>query len=251
MQSHFADLLGDNRLLAQLRDADRLRLMPHLSTHELAAGHVLQESGEDVTHTWFPCGAAIASFQVSAEDGNAAVEVGIVGREGAIGGIVSNGYVPAYATAIVRADGRFIKVRTALLEAAKIDSVSFRHLFSRYSDCLIAQLFQNVACNASHTTRQRAAKWLLATAARTGSTELTMTQEQLAELLGVGRTFVARIVKGMREDGLIRTRRGMFVLSDPEGLRQASCHCADALEQHYDTILHGVYVTEGHGGGGR
>lgn len=249
MQTHLPELMGDNRLLAQLRDADRLRLLPHLSSHELAAGHVLQSTGEDVTHTWFPCGAAIASFQVLADDGAAGVEVGIVGREGAIGGIVSNGFVPAYATALVRADGTFLKIRTALLEAAKLDSISFRHLFSRYSDCLIAQLFQNVACNATHTTRQRAAKWLLATAARTGSLELTMTQEQLADLLGVGRTFVARIVKGMREEGLIRTRRGMFELTDTEGLHGAACQCADVLEQHYDVVLHGIYPTEGAVGG--
>ncbi len=241
MTSHLSDFLGDNRLLAQLRDQDRLRLMPHLSGHELAAGHVLQPAGEDVTETWFRCGAAIASFRVWADDNCDAVEVGLVGREGAVGGIVSNGFVPAYATAAVRVDGTFIKVKTAILETIKIESVTFRHLFARYSDCLISQLFQNVACNASHTTRQRTAKWLISTAARTGSARLEMTQEQLADLLGVGRTFVARIVKGMREDGLIRTKRGVFELTDVPGLRAASCQCATVLEEHCDTVLQGIY----------
>src|SRR5690606_22716 len=126
-------------------------------------------------------------------DDNSAVEVALVGREGAIGGIVSNGNVPAYATAMVRTSGRFLRVKTASLEEAKLDSLPLRHWFSRYSDCLIAQIFQTAACNATHTIIQRTSKWLLAAVSRTEGTEIRMTQEQLAEMLGVGRTFVTRI----------------------------------------------------------
>lgn len=230
----------DNRLLAQLGDDMRQRLMTQVSAHDLPAGAVLITAGEEVTDTWFPCGAALASFQLWVDDDNTAVEVGLIGREGAIGGIVSDGFVPAYTTATVRSRGTFLRIRTAQLEAAKMESLNFRHLFSRYSDCLIAQLFQNVACNATHTTRQRAARSFIATAARTGSTQLDLTQEQLSEVLGVGRTFVTRIIKGMREEGLIETRRGKVVLTDVEGLHRASCKCSETLEKHCVQVLRSV-----------
>jgi hypothetical protein len=85
-----------------------------------------------------------------------------VGSEGAVGGIVSNGNIPAFATCHVQASGRFIRIKTAALEQCKLDSLSLRHWFSRYSDCLLAQIFQTAACNATHTIVQRTAKWLLA-----------------------------------------------------------------------------------------
>ncbi len=119
-----------------------------------------------------------------------------------------------------------------------------RHWFSRYSDCLIAQLFQTAACNASHTISQRAAKWLLAAAARTGGSDLQITQDQLAKTLGVGRTFVTRIIKQFRDDSIIATRRGRMIVQDENGLRARSCACTTAIEDHFDSVLHGIYPRE-------
>ena len=163
--------------------------------------------------------------------------------EGAVGGIVSNGHVPAYATAQVRFGGRFLRVKTTAIEQAKLESVAIRHWFSRYADCLLAQVFQTAACNATHTITQRVAKWLLASVARSQGTEIEMTQEQLAEVLGVGRTFVTRIVRNLRDDGIITTRRGTFVVTDEAALRASSCACSTAIEDHFDTVLHGIYPT--------
>lgn len=236
---------GDNDLLSRLHEADRLRLYPHMTVHEFAAGHVLHRAGDPVLDTWFPCGTAIATFQIWADDGREAVEVAMIGREGAVGGIVSNGRVPAYATAVVRTPGRFLHIRTSALESAKTESVALRHWFSRYSDCLIAQVFQNTACNALHDVSQRAAKWLLATAARSGTTEIAMTQTELAGLLGVGRTFVSRVVGEMRRNGLVETRRGLIVLRDVDRLSAAACGCARSVAAHFDTVLLGVYPDEG------
>lgn len=233
--------LGENLLLARLHEDDRLRLCQHLTGHDLEVGDELQTAGDEVTDTWFPCGSAVASFRIWADDDNDAVEVGMIGSEGAVGGIVSNGRVPAYATAQVRAAGRFLRIRTAVLEEMKTESLALRHWFSRYSDCLIAQIFQNSACNASHTITQRAARWLLASAARTGSTDVVLTHEQLAEMLGVGRTFVTRISRQLREDGLITTRRGTFVLRDIDGLKARSCACSGFIEDHFDAVMNGVY----------
>lgn len=234
--------MSGNQLLSKLHDEDRQRLARHMEIVDLENRHVLQKAGDDVTDTWFPCGSAMASFQIWVDDDNAAVEVALVGREGAIGGIVSNGNVPAYATAQVRVGGRFLRIKTAALENEKLDSLALRHWFARYSDCLIAQIFQTAACNATHTIVQRTAKWLLAASSRTQGTEIRMTQEQLAEMLGVGRTFVTRIVSQLRQEGLIETRRGMFIIRKEAALRKRSCGCTAAIEAHFDTVLHGIYA---------
>lgn len=233
--------MNQNGLLMMLREEDRRQLAPHMRAFDLRRNEILQKAGEEVVHTWFPCGVAMASFQLWVDDDDTAVEVALVGREGAIGGIVSNGKVPAYATAQVRAPGRFLRIKTAALEQVKTDSIALRHWFARYSDCLIAQVFQTAACNATHTIVQRTAKWLLAAAARTNRTEFEMTQEQLADMLGVGRTFVTRIVGQLRKEGIISTRRGVFIILDPAALRAKSCHCTIAIEEHFDTVLHGIY----------
>lgn len=239
------DLIGDNLLLGRLAPEDRQRLARHLIARQMEAGDTLQKSGDDVQNTWFPCGAACGGFRVSAEDGGNPVEVANIGREGAIGGIVSNGRVPAYATAEVRVPGWFLMIRIEQLEEAKMDSLALRHWVSRYSDCLLAQLLQNSACNARHTITQRCARWLLAEAERTGAPDIAMTQEQLAAILGVGRTFVTRVVGAMRSDGLIETRRGRILLRDTTGLDRRSCDCSDVIAQHYEAVMSGVYGTCG------
>jgi Crp-like helix-turn-helix domain len=233
--------LVDNALLAKLRDEDRQRLAPHMMLLDFQAKHFLQRAGDDVVDTWFPCGSAMGAFSIWVDDDNPAVEVALVGREGAIGGIVSNGNVPAYANCQVRSGGRFLRIKTAALEQCKLDSIALGHWFSRYSDCLFAQIFQTAACKATHTIIQRTAKWLLAGAARTSKLEFEMTQEQLAEMLGVGRTFVTRIVRQLRDEGVLQTRRGVFVIKDEAALRQKSCRCTTSIEDHFDTVLHGIY----------
>ena len=205
---------------------------------------ILQHAGDCVVHTWFPCGEAMAVFCVSTGPDDNAVEVAVVGREGAIGGIVSNGQLPSYSTAVVRSSGPFLRIKTTALEHAKLDSITLRHWFSRYSDCLLAQVFQTAACNATHTITQRTAKWLLASIRRTNGNAFEMTQEELADLLGVGRTFVTRTVSKLREQGVIATRRGVFVVLDEAALRQQACGCTTAIEDHFDTVLHGIYPTD-------
>jgi hypothetical protein len=236
--------LSGNALLSTLREPDRERLVPHMLVFDLKAGDVLQRASETVTETWFPCGPAMASFTVSTSATNDAVEVALIGREGAIGGIVSNGSLPSFSTAVVRNPGKFLRIKTSALEHAKIDSIHLRHWFSRYSDCLLAQVFQTAACNAKHTITQRAAKWLIAAFRRTDSREFEMTQEQLAELLGVGRTFVTRTVSKLRAEGYIETRRGVFVIKNERGLMDLTCKCTFTIEDHFDAVMHGIYPPE-------
>ena len=149
--------------------------------------------------------------------------------------------MPSYATARVVHGGQFLRIKIAALEQAKLASITLRHWFARYSDCLLAQVFQTAACNATHTVTQRTAKWLLAAAARTGKTDFIVTQQELAEMLGVGRTFVARTVRRLREENVLASRRGSFIIKDEAKLRALSCQCTVAIENHFDAVLHGIY----------
>ncbi len=232
--------MAQNALLSVLNETDRTRLQPHMLAVDMEAHGVLCHSGQDVVDTWFPCADALAAFCISGREGHA-VDVGFVGREGAIGGIVSNGHIPSYSTVVVRIPGLFLRIKTTALEQAKLDSLSLRHWLSRYSDCLLAQVFQTSACNALHTIQQRVAKHILSGLARTGESELRMTQDQLADMLGVGRTFVSRVLGGMRKDGVIDTRRGYLVIRNLPALKAMSCSCNAAIEDHFDTVLHGIY----------
>ncbi len=240
MTSATRDQMLSNALLSILTEEDRKRLEAHTLAIEMPAQSILVHAGDDVVDTWFPCGSALAAFCVAGSDGTG-IDVGFVGREGAIGGIVSNGHVPAYSTAVVRFEGLFLRIKTSALEQAKLDSLSLRHWFSRYSDCLMAQLFQTSACNATHTIQQRTAKLILAGLARTGEAEFRMTQEQLANMLGVGRSFISRVLGSLRDRGLIDIKRGALTIRNPQALTALSCDCSRHIEDHFDSVLHGIY----------
>ena len=123
----------------------------------------------------------------------------------------------------------------------KRDHPPIDHLFARYADCLMAQVFQSTACNASHGIEQRAAKWLLAAVDRTGDEALSLTQEQLAGLLGVGRSYVNRLLQKLRGDGVLELRRSMVIVKDGAALRRLSCECNASLRRHFQLVLRDVY----------
>ena len=234
--------LAQNGLLSALDQADRERLAGRIVAVDLVADTVLHRVGDDVIDTWFPLGAALAAFCLGTEGGEM-LDVALIGREGAIGGIVSNGTLPAYTTAVVRAPGRFLHIKTAALEEAKLQSATLRHWFARYSDCLLAQVLQAAACNATHTIKQRTAKLLLAALARTQQPNLLITQDQLADMLGVGRSFVTRVIGDMRAEGVVETRRGTIVIKDSSKLNALSCRCAMMVEAHFAKVLGGIYTS--------
>jgi len=108
----------------------------------------------------------------------------------------------------------------------------------------VSQLFQSAACNASHTIAQRLARWLLATRDRTGSEDIQITQEQLGEMLGVGRSFINRSLRQLTHRGMLASRRRHIMITDLEKLRAIACGCNDRIREHFDTILAGVYPSE-------
>jgi CRP-like cAMP-binding protein len=237
--------LGEqNNLISALRPTDLSLMVPMLSQAKHAAGDVLYEPGDNVNYAYFPCGQTLVSYRVMLPDGRS-VETALIGREGAVGGIVSQGRLPAFARALVQHSGEFLKVDSAQLELLKKSSLSLNHLFARYADCLLAQVFQSTACNATHSIEQRTAKWLLAAVDRLESDEAPLTQEQLAGLLGVGRSYVSRVMRHLREDGVLKTRRGRVLVARRDALRSRSCGCNQAVREHFDRVLRGVYPTNG------
>ena len=225
-----------NRLLASLPPSDRSLLDPFLESVTLYQSEVLFEPGDDVTRTYFPCASTMASLVVMMQSGRAA-EAATVGREGALGGIVSSGYKPAFARAEVQIPGPALRIETARLEEAKGRSASLRDLFSRYADVLLAQIVQSVACNALHSLEARCCRWLLTTQDRVNSAEIPLTQEALAEMLGVQRTTVTSVARALRARGLIRYARGQIAILDRARLEAAACECHAAVKQHFDRVL--------------
>jgi hypothetical protein len=166
----------------------------------------------------FPCGPSVAAFVIAIEDGRE-FDAALIGREGAAGGIVSHGSLPAFSRITVRFAGPFARLPVARLEAAKARSRTLAGLFARYADCLLALILQLTACNATHSIEQRAAKWMIAAAERTGLERVPLTHEQLGMLLGVGRSYASRVVQKFKAARLVETRRKAFLVKNAEGLR--------------------------------
>jgi DNA-binding transcriptional regulator YhcF (GntR family) len=237
----------DNNLLRRLNAGDFALIAPHLVAGEAKANELLYNPGDDVDTVHFPCGPSLASYLVANEDGRD-VETVLVGREGAVGGIVSLGYLPAYTRIIVKFGGPFVRLSVGKLDAAKTTSGSLRNVFARYADCMLAQMFQSTACNAIHSIEQRTAKWIISAMERTnGNNTVPLTHEQLATLLGVGRSYVSRVIQTFKAEGVLETRRGSILVRNPEALQTRACLCNETVKNHFEEVLRGVYPTEGAG----
>ena len=194
-----------NNLLRSLRPADAAILDPLLEPWIGRRGEIIYEPGDTVRWVYFPCASSMISYLVVLQNGMG-VEAALVGREGAIGGIVSRGRLPAFARAEVQFPGPFMRMAVADLEDAKQRSATLGNLFARYADCMMAQILQSVACNAAHSIEQRTAKWLLSAVERTGGPDIPLTQDQLAAMLGVGRSYISRVLRTFKQRGIVEIR---------------------------------------------
>jgi hypothetical protein len=233
-----------NNLLRRLDRADFALIDPYLTAIETEPSDLLYSPGANVETVYFPCGASLVSYVVPNEDGRD-VETILVGREGAVGGIVSQGFLPAYTRISVKFGGPFVRLPVSKLEAAKAKSTTLRNIFARYADCMLAQIFQSTACNAIHSIEQRTAKWIISAMERTDGDDIVpLTHEQLATLLGVGRSYASRVIQAFKVDSIIETRRGSIVVRDRDALGQRACLCNEAVKNHFEEVLRGVYPTE-------
>lgn len=228
--------LARNGLLGRLGDEDRALLVPHLSPVVLSRGAVLFEPGEDVRRMLFPCDGALVSLTVALPDGQSA-EAALIGREGAVGGLVSQGSKPAFARCTAQVAGEAWAIDIERLHAAQSRSPTLTDVLVRYADCLLAQLLQSIACNARHTLERRMARWLLQIRDSRGDDELPLTHDYLGHILGVGRTYVTRAAGDLQQRGLIAYHRGVIRILDEPGLRDASCGCQRAIRAHHERIL--------------
>ena len=152
------------------------------------------------------------------------------------------GYLPAYTRIMVKFGGPFVRLPIGKLDAAKTKSATLRNVFARYADCMLAQMFQSTACNAIHSIEQRTAKWIISAMERTdGDNVVPLTHEQLATLLGVGRSYASRVIQTFKAEGVLETRRGSILVRNPEALRMRACLCNESVKNHFEEVLRGVY----------
>lgn len=234
----------ENNLLSSLDAEDLTILKPHLEDWQADAGTVIHRPGEPLRDAFFPRGVSMISYCV-VFGRKRSVDTMFVGREGAAGCIVTQGQLPAYTQAQVRTSGPFWRIRLSRLDEARRQSSNLESVFARYSECVLAQVFQSVACDSNHSIEQRAAKWLLTAIDRTGGTNLTLTQEQFASMLGIGRSYLSRVVHDLRKRGVLETRRNRIVVQKPDELRALACDCDTAVSRHFATLLKGVYANKG------
>lgn len=229
------EAFSGNRLLSTFSREARALLEPFGTVVELEPQETVLDRGEQVRYSLFPIGATMVSMVVGLSGGRS-IEVASIGREGAVGGIVSCGHAPAFSRAEVLVGGAAFRVPMEALEDAKKRSGFIANLFCRYSDYLLSTVMQSVACNAFHSIAERAARWLLHVQDRAGD-RIELTQEALAGLLGVQRTTVNAIIQELSSEGLIATRRGTVRVLDRAGLKRRSCECYQRLQDHYAAVI--------------
>jgi CRP-like cAMP-binding protein len=224
-----------NLLLATFSAEVRGLLEPFGDIVELSVGEHVQRRGQGVEWSYFPFGTTMISLVVEMGDGRS-VQVASIGREGAVGGIVSCGSAPAFAQAQVMVGGPALRIPMKALEEAKTRSSFLANLFCRFSDYLLAEVMQSAACNSFHSIQQRAARWLLTAQDRAGD-RIELTQEALAGLLGVQRTTVNAVVGTLQDQGLISARRGRVIVVDRAGLKRHACECYSIVGEHFGAVI--------------
>ncbi|TFI60119.1 Crp/Fnr family transcriptional regulator [Sphingomonas parva] len=225
-----------NRLLATFSPAERALLTGAALPVSLRKGEILWQPGEAIPASYFPCAGTQISLAVDLADG-ARVDVATIGKEGAAGGIVSCGTAHAFGTASVQVGGAAIRVDLAELEAAKARSAHIKSLFCRYSDALLAQVMQSVACNASHALEARLCRWLLSSHDRAAGDDIPVTQGVLAEMLGVQRTTTNMVLKTLSNSGAVELKRGTIRVLSRATLEELACECYRVVEEHFARVL--------------
>jgi DNA-binding transcriptional regulator YhcF (GntR family) len=229
------DAFAGNRLLATLSLADRALIEPFGTMVYLNTGDTVLDRGEQVRASLFPVGPTLVSMAVDLPGGRS-VEALMIGCRGAVGGIISCGQAPAFTRATVLVGGPAYRLPMGALEDAKHSSPHISNLFCRFSDYLLSQVMQSVACNAFHPIEQRAARWLLHAQDRTGD-QIVLTQQALADLLGVQRTTVNSVVQTLENERTIETGRGVIRVVDRTGLMRRACECYQRLEDHFEAVI--------------
>ena len=224
-----------NHLLAALPDNEWLRWQPQLEPVEMPLGKALYESGRRLTHVYFPT-TSIVSLLYVMEDG-ASGEIAVVGNEGIVGISLFMGGESTTSRAVVQSAGMGFRLRANLMMQEFERAGPVLHLLLRYTQALITQMAQTAVCNRHHTLDQQLCRWLLLSLDRLHSDELVMTQQLIANMLGVRREGVTEGALKLQEAGLIRYARGRISVLDRPGLEKRTCECYAVVKKEYDRLL--------------
>ena len=217
----------DNKLLASLPRDDFDRLLPHLSTVSLQQGVVLFESGDEVDQVYFPHHGMLSLLAVL-RDGKA-IETATVGREGVVGAMAGLGLYKSLVRVVVQMPVSVSRIPATHFRTAAASSEPVRNLCIRYNEVLLSQARVTAACNALHPIEARFCRWLLQSADRAASDTIELTQEFLAEMLGVRRTSVTEVASKVQNAGAITYSRGVIKILDRPALLRMSCECYETL----------------------
>jgi CRP-like cAMP-binding protein len=224
-----------NALLAALPHVEFAGLQPHFEPVDMALGMVLYEAGNTITHVYFPTSSIVSLLNVM--ENGASGEIGIVGAEGLVGVplVMGGGSTPS--RAVVQSAGKGFRLGSKIAKEAFEASGPFMHVLLRYTQALITQMTQTAACNRHHTLDQQLCRWLLMALDRVQGSEIIMTQELIANMLGVRREGVTGSALKLQRAGLIRYARGHIFVLDRPGLEQRACECYVVVKREYERLL--------------
>lgn len=229
-----------SRFLASLPGESLRRLRPHLRPFDLPLRTFLFQMGDPLDHVFFPY-RGMTSLLIGLEDG-ALLEVGVIGREGAVGLAALSGAKAAPHTAMIQMPGEGASIKADILRGEMLRSTEVLDRVLRSTQALNAQVSQTAACNAHHTLPERLARWLLMAHDRAESDELPLTQEFLSMMLGVRRAGVSVVANTLQQAGTISYHRGRVVVTDRQGLEAASCECYAMVARQVEALLGDVGI---------
>jgi CRP-like cAMP-binding protein len=224
-----------NQLIAALPSAEAQRWLPQLEWVQMPLGEVLYESGSTLTHVYFPT-TAIVSLLYVMENG-ASAEIAVVGNEGIVGISLFMGGGSTPSRAVVQSAGQGYRLDAQAMKDEFDRAGPVLHLLLRYTQALITQMAQTAVCNRHHSLDQQLCRWLLLSLDRLPGNELVMTQELIANMLGVRREGVTEAALKLQKAELIRYSRGRIIVLDRGGLEQRTCECYAVVKKEYDRLL--------------
>jgi CRP-like cAMP-binding protein len=224
-----------NQLIAALPSAEAQRWLPQLEWVQMPLGEVLYESGSMLTHVYFPT-TAIVSLLYVMENG-ASAEIAVVGNEGIVGISLFMGGGTTPSRAVVQSAGQGYRLDAQAMKDEFDRAGPVLHLLLRYTQALITQMAQTAVCNRHHSLDQQLCRWLLLSLDRLPGNQLVMTQELIANMLGVRREGVTEAALKLQKAELIRYSRGRITVLDRAGLEQRTCECYAVVKKEYDRLL--------------
>jgi CRP-like cAMP-binding protein len=224
-----------NQLLAQLPRSVQQSWFPHLELVDMPLGSVLYESGATLSHVFFPMSSIVSLLYVM-ENGSSA-EIAVVGREGIVGVSLFMGGNSTPSRGVVQSAGKGFRLAAQVMKNEFGNGGPVLHLFLRYTQALITQMSQTAVCNRHHSLDQQLCRWLLLSLDRLLGNELVMTQELIANMLGVQRGGVTGVAVRLQKAGIIQYTRGRITVLDRKRLEKRSCECYAVVKKEYDRLL--------------